>query len=61
MSFFKPCQKMSPLPLVNDMNSDHQGEVAREKLITFFLKRRMMFCYHVNTFLTVILLSEKFT
>ena len=33
--------------------------MAREKLITFFLKRRMMFCYHVNTFLTVILLAEK--
>ena len=30
-------------------------------LITFLLRGRMIFCYHVNRFLTVSLLSEIFT
>ena len=59
MSIFKPCIKTFP-PLVNDNNRDRQGG-PREKLITFSLRGRMIFCYHVNRFLTVSLLSEIFT
>ena len=33
----------------------------REKPIKFLLRGRMIFCYHVNRFLTVCLLSEIFT
>ena len=48
-------------PLVNDkMNRGSQGG-SREKLITFLLRGRVMFCYHVNRFLIVSLLSEIFT
>ena len=59
MSIFKPCQKPFP-PLVNDNEQGPSGG-PREKLITFLLRGRMIFCYHVNRFLTVSLLSEIFT
>ena len=59
MSIFKPCQKTFS-PLVNDNEQGPSGG-AREKLITFLLRGRMIFCYHVNRFLTVSLLSEIFT
>ena len=63
MSIFKPCQKTFP-PLVNDNEQGPPGEGgggAREKLITFLLRGKMIVCYHVNAFLTVILLSQIFT
>ena len=59
MSIFKPCQKPFP-PLVNDNEQGPSGG-PREKLITFLLRGRMIFCYHVNRLLTVSLLSELFT
>ena len=59
MSVFKPCQKRFP-PLVNDNEQGSSGG-AREKLITFLLRGRMILCYHLNRFLTVSLLSEIFT
>ena len=37
------------------------GGGSREKVITFLLRGRMIFCCHVNRFLTVSLLSEIFT
>ena len=61
MSIFKPCQKTFPAPLVNDNEQGPSGGRPREKLITFLLRGRMIFCYHVNRFLTVSLLSEIFT
>ena len=60
MSIFKPCQKTFS-PLVNDNEQGPSGGGGREKLITFLLRGRMIFCYHVNRFLTVSLLSEIFT
>ena len=49
MSIFKPCQKTSP-PLVNDNEQGPSGgEGARGKMITFLLRGRMIFCYHVNS------------
>ena len=61
MSIFKPCQKTSPL--VNDNEQAPSGGEggAREKLITFLLRGKMIFCYPVNRFLAVSLLSEIFT
>ena len=59
MFIFKTSQKTFP-SLVNDNEQGPSG-VLREKLITFLLRGRMIFCYHVNTFLTVRLLSEIFT
>ena len=53
MSMFKPCQKTFP-PLVN-------GNEQKEKLITFLLRGKIIFCYRVNRFLTVSLLSEILT
>ena len=43
--------------LVNDNEQGPSGG-PREKLITFLLRGRMIFCYRVNRFLTVSLLSE---
>ena len=67
MSIFKPCQKTFS-PLANDNEAGPSrggggggGGGAREKLITFLLRGRMIFCYHVNRFLTFSLLSEIFT
>ena len=60
MSIFKPCQKDDPPPLVNDNEQGPPGEGGREKLITFLLRGKMIFCYRVNRFLTVSLLSEIF-
>ena len=52
-------------PLVNDNergpSGGEGGEVSREKMITFLLRGKMIFCYHVNRFLTVSRLSETFT
>ena len=42
------------------MNRGCQG-CPREKVIKFLVRRRMILCYYVNKFLTVCLLSEKFT
>ena len=47
-------------PLVNDNEQGPSGG-PREKLITFLLRGKMIFCYHVNRFLTVSRLSETFT
>ena len=58
MSIFKPCQKTPPL--VND-NEEGSSGGPRKKLITFLLRGKTIFCYHVNRFLTVSLLSEIFT
>ena len=54
MSIFKPCPKSPPPPppLKMTMNRGRHGE-PREKLIPFLLRRRMIFCLHVNRFLTV--------
>ena len=60
MSIFKPCQKTFP-PLVNDNEQGPSGGGPRDKLITFLFRGRMIFCYHVNRFLTVSVLSEIFT
>ena len=50
------------LPLVNDNEQGPSGGGgSREKLITFLLRGKMIFCYRVNRFLTVRLLSEIFT
>ena len=48
-------------PLVNDNEQGPSGGGPREKSITFLLRGRIIFCYHVNRFLTVCLLSEIFT
>ena len=56
MSIFKPCQQTSP-PLINDIEQGPSGG-PREKLITFLLRGRMIFCYHVNRFLTFSLLLK---
>ena len=61
------CQALSKnvSPLVNDNeqgpSGGGDGGGARKKLITFLLRGKMIFCYHVNRFLTVSLLSEIFT
>ena len=47
-------------PLVNDNEQGPSGG-PREKLITFLLRGRIIFCYHVNRSLTVSLLSELFS
>ena len=61
MSIFKPCQKTFP-PLVNDNEQGpYGGRGGREKLMTFLLRGKMIFCYRVNRFLTVSLLSQIFT
>ena len=60
VSIFKPCQKTFAPPFKWQWTGAVRGE-AREKLITFLLRGRMIFCYHVNRFLTVSLLSEIFT
>ena len=52
MSIFKPCQKTFPL-LVNDNEQGPSGGATE--------RGRMIFCYHVNRFLSVSLLSEIFT
>ena len=51
VSIFKPCQKTFAPPFKWQWTGAVRGE-AREKLITFLLRGRMIFCYHVNTFLT---------
>ena len=49
-------------PLVNDNEQGPLGGgVAREKLITFILRGRIIFFYHAHRSLTVSLLSELFT
>ena len=52
--------KRTTPPLVNDNEQGPPGEGGREKLITFLLRGKMIFCYRVNRFLTVSLLSEIF-
>ena len=47
-------------PLVN-VNEQGPSGGPREKLITFLLRGRIIFCYHVNRSLTVSLLSELFS
>ena len=51
---------MSSALLVNN-NEQRPSGGRREKGFHFFLRGRMMFCYHVNIFLTACLLSEIFT
>ena len=60
MSIFKPFSK-NVSPLVNENKQGPSGGGPREKSITFLLSGRIIFCYHVNRFLTVSLLSEMFT
>ena len=45
------------------VNNNEQGPSGgpRGKLITFLLRGKMIFCYHVNRCLNVSLLSEIFT
>ena len=57
--YFEACQKPFS-PLVND-NEQRPSGGPREKLITFLLRGRVIFCHHVNRLLTVSLLSEIFT
>ena len=52
--------KNVPPPLVNDNEQGLSGG-PREKLISLFLRGRMIFCYHANRFSTVSLFSEIFT
>ena len=59
MSIFQSCQKTFPL-LIND-NEEGPSGGAQRKIDKFLLRGRMTFCYHVNKFLTVSLLSEIFT
>ena len=65
MSLFKPCQKTFPLVNDNEQGPSRGGGGgwggSREKMITFLLRLKMIFCYHVNRFLTVSRLSETFT
>ena len=56
MSIFKPCQK-TVSPLINDNEQGPSGG-PREKSITFLLRGRMIFYYHVNGFWTFSLLSK---
>ena len=57
LSFVK---RRPPLLNGNEQGSSG-GKEGREKLITFLLRGKMTFCYRVNRFLTVSLLSEIFT
>ena len=63
MSLFKPCQKTFPLVNDNEQGPSRGGGRggARENMITVLLRGKMIFCYHVNRFLTVSRLSETFT
>ena len=58
--FLSLVKRTTPPPLVNDNEQGPPGEGGREKLITFLLRGKMIFCYRVNRFLTVSLLSEIF-
>ena len=44
-----------------DIRTAKSMTMTREKMITFLLRGKMIFCYHVNRFLTVSRLSETFT
>ena len=60
MSLFNPCKK-NISPPVNDNEQGLSGGGLKKKQITFLMRGRMIFCYHVNRFLTVSLLSELLT
>ena len=47
-------------PLVNDNEQEPSGGPGVKRR-TFLLRGRMIFCYHVNRFLILSLLSEIFT
>ena len=59
--FLALSKNVSPLVNDNEQGLSGGGGVAREKLITFILRGRIIFFYHVNRSLTVSLLSELFT
>ena len=62
MSIFKPCQRRFHPCKWQWTGAVRGGRgVSREKLITFLLRGKMIFCYHVNRFLTVSRLSETVT